>query len=438
MRRARRGFATVMVFGVVIIAAVIITMIQASAFSQAAAGRESLARVRAQWAARAGVEATIARLEFATLNPDSADAFKVLDEMVAVAEGSLLDASYRIATNENKEEVLGPADAHAKLNINRMSAAQLLAIEPIMTEDIIDSVLDWIDADDEPNPMGAESAYYLSLPNSYLARNGPLQSIAELELIAGVAAADVRGEDWNLNGVLDPNENDGSATWPPDNADGVLDMGWSGVLTAVSQDGGLGASGEARLDLTTADEGDIANRIGATADQAAAIQTYLTNNPNATLADFIVRDLRRLAATNASGPQPRVEALTNEQLGLLLEETQIGASESTGPVPGKLNINTCPAEVLRYIPEIGDEMADAIIAERSGRADGFTTIMDLMEVPGMTRQQLATVYQLFCTRSNVYTVNSRGRDQRTGLEVEMMVTLDRSTVPVVVKEVRIR
>jgi hypothetical protein len=130
--------------------------------------------------------------------------------------------------------------------------------------------------------------------------------------------------------------------------------------------------------------------------------------------------------------------LTNEQLGLLLEETEIGTTEETGPVPGKLNINSCPAEVLRYIPEIGDEMADAIIAERSGRADGFATIMDLMEVPGMTRRQLATIYQLFCTRSNVYTVNSRGRDQRTGLEVEMMVTLDRSTIPVVVKEVRIR
>lgn len=437
MRRARRGFAMVLVLGVIVVAAIIITMIQTSAFSQAAAGRESLARVRAYWAARAGVEATIARLEYATLNPEPGDAFKVLEEMAAVAEGGVLDASYRIATTENKEEVLGPADAHAKLNINRMTAAQLLAIEPYMTEDVVDSVLDWIDSDDEPNAMGAESAYYLSLPYNYMARNGPMQSILELELVAGVDPRDVRGEDWNLNGLLDPNENDGSATWPNDNADGILDMGWAGVLTTASLDGGLGASGLPRLDLRTADENEIASRIKGTAEQAEAIQTYILNNPNATLGDFILRDLSRLAATNASGPRPRVEPLTDEQLGLLLEETQIGGAE-IGPVPGKLNINTCSAEALRAIPEIEDELADAIIAERSGRPDGFATIMDLMEVPGMTRRQLATLYQLFCTRSNVFIVNCRGRDQRTGLEVEMIVTLDRSTVPVVIREVRIQ
>ena len=33
----------------------------------------------------------------------------------------------------------------------------------------------------------------------------------------------VRGEDWNLNGRLDPNEDDGDISYPPDNSDGKLD-----------------------------------------------------------------------------------------------------------------------------------------------------------------------------------------------------------------------
>jgi type II secretory pathway component PulK len=118
---SRRGFATLAVFGVIIVAAVVLGMLQATAFSQAAAGRESLGRVRAQWAARAGVEATLARLEYDTLNPDANDSMKVMDDMVDVAEGQLEGSTYRIATTIGKKEYLGPADAHAKLNINRMT-----------------------------------------------------------------------------------------------------------------------------------------------------------------------------------------------------------------------------------------------------------------------------------------------------------------------------
>jgi len=436
-QRERRGFATVMVFGIIIVAAVIISMIQSSAFSQAAAGRESLARVRATWAARAGVEATLARLEYATENPEPGDAFKLLDDMVEISDGVLISASYRIATTDGNKEVPGPADAHAKLNINRMTRDQFLEIEPFMTEDIADSILDWIDGDDEPNALGAESPYYMSLPYSYIARNGPMQSIMELELVAGVDQRDMRGEDWNLNGLLDPNENDGEATWPPDNADGILDMGWAGIMTVASIDGGLGVSGEPRLDLKVASESDIVTRTTVTGDQAKIIVDYVANTDEAKMTDFISRSLRSLGAQPGQQP-PRVEALTDEQLGLLLDECEIAAAEATTVIPGKLNINTCPAEVMRFIPEIGDEMADAIISERSGRVDGFTSIVDLLTIPGMNRRQLATLYELLTVRSNVYVVTSRGRDSRTGLEVEITATLDRSTVPVVIKEVRVR
>lgn len=433
---SRRGFATLAVFGVIIVAAVVLSMLQSTAFSQAAAGREALGRVRAQWAARGGVEATLARLEYDTLNPDPNDSFKVMDDMVDVAEGQFEGAAYRIATTIGNKEYLGPADAHAKLNINRMTRDQLLLLEPFMTEDVADSILDWIDADDDPNPMGAETPYYLSLPNSYVARNGPMKSIAELELVAGVDPRDVRGEDWNLNGLLDPNEDDGDASWPPDNADGVLDAGWSGILTAASVDGGMGASGEARLDLKAGSESDIADRIKCDTTQAKAIQTYIDANSNATLADFIRQRLSQIA--RSGGSATRVNDLSNDQLALLIDECSIGPVDTSTPQPGKLNINTCAAETLQYLPEISPELADAIISERSARADGFASIMDLMDVPGMTSQLLATIYNLLCVRSNVYVVTCRGRDARTGLEVEMQATLDRSKVPVVVTEVIVR
>lgn len=99
-----------------------------------------------------------------------------------------------------------------------------------------------------------------------------MRSLAELELIPGVTPEMVRGEDWNLNGRLDPDEDDGDASWPPDNSDGELDAGWSGIVTASSRDGGLAVSGQARLDLASATSEEMAERIRVAADQADVIE----------------------------------------------------------------------------------------------------------------------------------------------------------------------
>jgi type II secretory pathway component PulK len=435
--RPRRGFATVLVFAIIALAAIIIGMIQSSAYGQASAGREALARVRAYWAARGGVEVQLATLEWNTGNPDLANAFTIMDDMVAVSAGEFDGALYRVATWDQGREVLGPADAHARLNINRLTRDQMLTLEPLMTEDVADSILDWIDGDDDVNPLGAEVGYYQGLPYRYQPRNGPMRSILELELVAGVDPLDVRGEDWNLNGLLDPSEDDGDAGWPPDNADGVLDAAWSGVLTALSVDGTLAPSGEGRLDLQQAAEGELMDRTKVDLAQAEAILEYVASNSSASMRDFIVRDLRQLA--QASGQQgSRVPSLTRDQLGALLDEATIGPAEYGAFIPGKLNVNTCPAKTLGYLPQITPEVADAIIAERSARAEGFATLADLLSVPGIGRRQLAAVFELLTVRSNVYVVTCRGKDSRTGIEVEVQAVLDRSKLPVVLQEVSVR
>lgn len=447
-RVGRRAFATVMVFSIIIIASVIVTVLQASALGQATLGREALARTRAYWAARAGVESTIARLEYDTQNDDHTSAYTVTDDMAAVALGTMNGASFHVMHSEGGNLVDGPADAHAKININAMTKDQLLLLEPFMAEDTADSILDWIDSDDDSRPLGAELGYYQSLPHPYNPRNAPMRSIAELELVAGADPRDVRGEDWNLNGVLDANENDGNASFPADNADGVLDAGWSGLLTASSREGTLSNSGQERLDLTTTDASTLSARLTVTKEQAQAILDYVAGVSRASLANFITTDLNTLAAqadaatgqTAQSGARGatarrRVQPLTVTQIGALLDEATIGPAVAG---PGKLNINSCTAQTLQYIPQIDPETADAIISERTSRASGFTGLADLLSVPGISRQQLSTIYALLGIRSNVYVITSRGRDDHTGIEVEIVATVDRSALPLVIQEVRVR
>ena len=444
--RRRRAFATLLVFGVIVVAAVIIGMIQSSAYGQAGAGREAMSRVRAHWAARAGLEETIARLEAATEDPNQDNAYQALDDMTQAATGRVAGASWRIASTDGTREVLGPADAHAKINLNSPDSSVLLNIEPFMTESAVDSIKDWVDADDDINLQGAELTYYLTLEHGYQPRNAPMRSIAELELVADIEQRDVRGEDWNLNGALDPNEDDGDLSWPPDNADGILDQAWSGILTASSVDGGLAASGQQPLDLATATEADVATRLSISAEQAKVIVDYVAAADAPTMGDFIRRDLNQLRQITArqqgqqANQQQRVTPLNTDELRILIDEASIGpgAEAGAGRLPGKLNINTCAAETVQYLPGMTPELADAIIAERSGKSGGFTSIVDLLEVPGMSRAQLAQLNDLLCVRSNVFSVTSRGRDDTTGLEVEIRADLDRSTLPVSLSGVMVR
>lgn len=50
---------------------------------------------------------------------------------------------------------------------------------------LADSLADWLDADSNQQPNGAEDEYYLSLPSPYLAANRPLTDVAELALVRG-------------------------------------------------------------------------------------------------------------------------------------------------------------------------------------------------------------------------------------------------------------
>lgn len=53
---------------------------------------------------------------------------------------------------------------------------------------ILDSLLDWLDPDQEPLAHGAETFYYQGLHPPYLPRNGPIPFLEELRLIQGVDA----------------------------------------------------------------------------------------------------------------------------------------------------------------------------------------------------------------------------------------------------------
>lgn len=83
-------------------------------------------------------------------------------------------------------------DCERKLNINLADpvllaqALKTCGVDPVEAGQVSDSILDWIDPDNQTRPSGAEGDYYLGLDPPYQVKNGPLDDLSELMLIRGV------------------------------------------------------------------------------------------------------------------------------------------------------------------------------------------------------------------------------------------------------------
>ncbi|MBC7816888.1 MAG: general secretion pathway protein GspK [Planctomycetaceae bacterium] len=136
-----------------------------------------------------------------------------------------------------------------------------LMMIPGMTYELADSILDFIDSDDTPRTNGCESEYYSALSPAYPAKNSPLESLDELLLVRGVTSELLYGEDFNRNGLLDPNENDGDASWPPDDANGALQLGWSAYLTAYGREKNTRWDGTERININDNNLADLYDKL---------------------------------------------------------------------------------------------------------------------------------------------------------------------------------
>ena len=90
------------------------------------------------------------------------------------------------------------SDEYGKLNLNALVNSEGQANEALenalrtlfanlgLEKDPTDAILDWLDPDDDVRPEGAESDTYSGLETPYSCKNGPMNSLDELLLIADI------------------------------------------------------------------------------------------------------------------------------------------------------------------------------------------------------------------------------------------------------------
>lgn len=94
------------------------------------------------------------------------------------------------------DPVTGMSPDDAREILFRLLMSGRFAIDgELQALEIIDSLVDWIDTNDEELPYGAETGYYQSLENPYTARNNFIEFVDELLMVKGMTREVLYGTD---------------------------------------------------------------------------------------------------------------------------------------------------------------------------------------------------------------------------------------------------
>jgi len=211
------------------------------------------------------------------------------------------------------------------------------------------------------------------------------------------------GEDANLNGALDPNEDDGGVTLPEDNRDGRLDAGILEYVTVYSREAATRTNGEARVNLTGTDQqqlstlleekfgaeraNQILQRFGVPAGGGGASGGGTTGG----------RATPGGGGTTGGGMALTVRSLLEFYIlsGMTADEfaqveRDLAVSESA--TEGLVNVNTASETVLACIPGIGTELAPSLVSYRQSNPANRASQAWVVEALGQTNAVLAGPY----------------------------------------------
>lgn len=385
----------------------------------------------------------------------------------------------------------GLIDESSKLNINAIANSGLEEDQehlimmriPGMTDEAADSILDFIDTDTEPRTYS---------DGETSTKNAACESLDELLLMTSVTPELLYGEDSNRNGVLDPHENDGVLTYPPDNEDGLLDLGFHAFFTIYAAESNLQQDGSERVNLNQAlltelyDEletefgGEIALFITAfrlkgpvTPSPVAGLGTVnIFGNISEEIANAISKALvgssdpgsvTRAGMDLSAGSSTAIVSLyelVNAQVIVEIngEETtldspwQTDASLATNlptllekmsttsaeTINGRININQARKEVLLGIPGMPEDLPDQIAAAQviDEQGNPLTEVLAKRATTGwllidglVDLPTIQLLDQYICARGDVMTVQSVGCFDRGGATTRIEAVIDATLKP---------
>ncbi|MFC1764535.1 general secretion pathway protein GspK [Planctomycetota bacterium] len=262
-------------------------------------------------------------------------------ETLPVGEGYF----WALRTNPASDQELdyGLTDEAAKINLNSASLEMLLKL-PDMTAELAASIIDWRDENTELTASGAESEYYLLLPEPYQCKDAPLETVEELLLIKGGSADLLYGADTNRNGIIDDYE---------DSA-GSLGRGFYDYVTVYSVEANTDSQGETRINIS---------QEGGNQELTTLLEETFPDKWT-----FILQSVSQGNFPNvlAFYQAAKNGGMTEEEFVKIVDRLTTSDDEE---LQGLVNVNTAPREVLLCLPEMEESDVDALLSKRGDGTD---------------------------------------------------------------------
>jgi len=287
-------------------------------------------------------------------------------EAVSVGEATFWFLGRPLETTTVNTFEYGLVDEASKININ-VAPASVLEKLPGMTSELAQAIVEWR----TPGASSSTASGGIS-SQTYMIKHAPFESVEELALVDGMTEEILYGEDTNMNGVLDPNEDDGDKSLPADNADGKLDPGLLEYVTVFSSVSKNGTDGKtARLDVSQ--QNGLEDKL----------QTILTDAFGQDRGTKILDPLKPLTALSsplALYLRSRERATSNPMTAEEFDKIAGSLTINSGPqnlYPSPINVNTASDAVLACIPGLSGKRS-SILAARLKRAQqsGIAWIVD--------------------------------------------------------------
>jgi len=324
----------------------------------------------------------------------------------------------------------GLEDEAAKINVN-LAPAETLSSLPNMTPELVDCLMDYLDGDSDTRPEGAEQDYYDALPQPYRIKNGPLATLEELLLVKGFDGTIVFGEDGNRNGLLEPNEDDGEESFPPDDADGQLNRGLRHLATVITYEPNVDSDGQPRININTGDPDELARRLRGTPLGRQTVDFLVA----ARKANVKFPDPAHLlgATLKVQDPNDRNRKIKigsgvdADNLDVVMDRLTTGGIAYGGQevLVGRVNLNSAPREVLSALPGLDEDAAQRIVELRGGldeQARSTTAWICAREV--VSADVFKKISPFVTARSFQYRVRSFGYSPAAGTVCVLEAVID--------------
>jgi len=469
---------------VLTILAVLALTFAATMHVESRAARNEMQRVRARYAAYAGINRAIVAIQ--------ADQTGYVSEL---SEWAYLDSDdegeLRFVDDEHYEVIV--RDECGKLDLGSADQ-EVLEKLPQLTPELIDCILDWTDEDDDTRRDGAEADFYARLMPPRACANRALFTLDELLMVNGVTEQVLYG-----SRALRPQAV--SATLEQGSTDEVLPL--EDIFTVYGGMNDLSGQGQDRVNINTADEEElsgISQGILSEGEIRAIIRRRDNGRSYSNLGELLqvqgmtrekLQQLADLITTKSQpeeaeqqgepgedeqppdeGGEPGIEDLIPNQpqipgmggggmpdmtralndavqqvpgmpgmpgQGEIQVEVEIETGEEDEPQPGEAgetenlpapgeyrpggyNLNTAPAEVLMTIDGMSEELVQEIVEQRQSQP--FTTRGELLNLSEVSDDLFGQVVEDVDVRSSALRITALGSVEDGRVRVRVTVILD--------------